>query len=84
MYAGTGFGGLIPGYPNFGMGVLCCMPTWFWHSTLCAVSQMSSSPCNLQEKWLPDINERSIPHSGGIGVLDMLTDDSTKVCSQGQ
>ncbi|KAL4450636.1 hypothetical protein ABPG77_000992 [Micractinium sp. CCAP 211/92] len=31
-----------------------------------------------QDKWLPDIKQRNIPHSGYIDPLDMLADDSTK------
>lgn len=34
---------------------------------------------DLQDKWLPDIKQRNIPHSGYIDPLDMLADDSTKV-----
>ena len=32
----------------------------------------------VQEKWLPDIQQRAIPTSAGVGPLDMLTDESTK------
>ena len=38
---------------------------------------LGSLPC-LQEKWLPDIQQRGIPTTAGVGPLDMLTDESTK------
>ncbi len=34
----------------------------------------------VTEKWLPDLTERQIPLTSGFMPLDMLADESSKVC----
>ena len=34
----------------------------------------------VSEKWLPDLTERQIPLTSGFMPLDMLADESSKVC----